>query len=560
MDKALDMGKASATGSFDLLIGVGGSSLIMAIGTLILAGLLPVEEVGLYGMALIPSSIINYFRDWGVNYAITQQVASLRAAGKEPEIHDVIFSGVFFEIITGIVLSLACFAVAQPLALILSPTDAANLSVYIEIMSLSIFAGAVIAATGAVFTGFERMKLCSLTSILQAIVKTALGPFLIVLGFGVLGAVFAAMASFVFSGVVGIIIVYFALFRPLRKSKIGRCDVKQTLKAMLSYGLPLTVSNTVFGVLPQVFAFTMAIYAGPSMMGNYYAAFYSSVLLMFISTPITTVLFPAFSKLNIDKERELVKTVFVSSVKYTAMLLVPATLLLMTLSAPLIGFLFPRDGILSALFIANAVLKFPYAPLFLVLLSITNLLVLFGSISVGTFQTGIGKTKQIMKQSLASLAVGLPLAYLLVAYLASIGGASYAIIGGILGTLISTIPAIVWSLHWSWKQYRVKADFTVSAKIFFASLIASLATYLVISFVNFPGYLVMLVCGFAVFLVVYLTSAPLLGAVNRVDISNFEAMFSSMGIFSKVLRIPLLFMQKMCEATEPKSMFATSSE
>ena len=194
MDKALDMGKASATGSFDLLIGVGGSSLIMAIGTLILAGLLPVEEVGLYGMALIPSSIINYFRDWGVNYAITQQVASLRAAGKEPEIHDVIFSGVFFEIITGIVLSLACFAVAQPLALILSPTDAANLSVYIEIMSLSIFAGAVIAATGAVFTGFERMKLCSLTSILQAIVKTALGPFLIVLGFGVLGAVFAAVA------------------------------------------------------------------------------------------------------------------------------------------------------------------------------------------------------------------------------------------------------------------------------------------------------------------------------------------------------------------------------
>jgi ABC-type nitrate/sulfonate/bicarbonate transport system permease component len=49
-------------------------------------------------------------------------------------------------------------------------------------MSLSIFAGAVLAAASGVFTGFERMKLNSLTQILQAIVKTALGPLLIVLG------------------------------------------------------------------------------------------------------------------------------------------------------------------------------------------------------------------------------------------------------------------------------------------------------------------------------------------------------------------------------------------
>jgi O-antigen/teichoic acid export membrane protein len=139
MDKALEMGKSSATGSFHLLIGVAGSTVIMAIGTLILAGLLQVNELGLYGMALIPSSIINFFRDLGVNAAMTQQIASLRAAGKESEIHDVIVSGVIFEVISGAVLSLVCFAVAWPLALILSPGNAATLSVYISIMSISIF-------------------------------------------------------------------------------------------------------------------------------------------------------------------------------------------------------------------------------------------------------------------------------------------------------------------------------------------------------------------------------------------------------------------------------------
>jgi len=493
MDKAAEMGKTSATGSFHLLIGVAGSTVIMAIGTLVLAALLSVNDVGLYGMALIPSSIINFFRDWGINSAMTQQIASLRAAGKESEIHDVIVSGVIFEIISGTILSLICFALAEPLALIISPSDAASLSVYISIMALSVFAGAISAAASGIFVGFERMKLNSFTQIFSAIVKTALGPFLVILGFSVLGAVYAAMGSILAGSVVAILIVYFSLFRPLRKCKVGTCDVKRTLKPMLSYGLPLTVSSIVIGVLPQVFAFTMAVYAGKWMMGNYYAAAYFSVLLTFISFPVATALFPVFSKLNPEKEPELVKTVFASSVKYTAVLLVPATMILITLSTPLINTLFPQNGILASLFVVNAEPKFPYAPLFLALSSIVNLLVLVGNISLGTFQTGIGKTNQVMKQSILSLAVGLPLAYLLVSYFYSIGGPSFAVIGGIVGTLIATTPNVAWGLYWSWKKYRVKADFRISAKIFASSAIASVVTYLFINFLSFPGYLITLV-------------------------------------------------------------------
>ena len=54
MSKALEMGKSSATGSFHLLLGVVGSTVIMAIGTILLGMLLPAEGVGLYGMAMIP--------------------------------------------------------------------------------------------------------------------------------------------------------------------------------------------------------------------------------------------------------------------------------------------------------------------------------------------------------------------------------------------------------------------------------------------------------------------------------------------------------------------------
>ena len=93
------------------------------------------------------------------------------------------------------------------------------------------------------------------------------------------------------------------------------------------------------------------------MMGNYYVAGYFAVLLSFISFPVATALFPVFSKIDPEKERDLIKTVFASSVKYTALLLVPATMLLVALSTPLINTLFPLGGLFHSLFVVDAAPK-----------------------------------------------------------------------------------------------------------------------------------------------------------------------------------------------------------
>ncbi len=538
MDKALQMGKSSTTGSFHLLIGVVASTVILAVGTLILAGFLTVDQLGLYGIVLIPATMIGFFRDWGVNYAMTQQIASLRAAGNDSEIRKVIVAGTFFEVITGIVLSLVSLGLALPLAYILQRPEAAG---YIAIMSISIFGGALISAATGIFVGFEKMKFNSFAQIFQSVVKTVLSSFLVIVGFGVIGAVVGNIVSFIAGAIVAILIVYFSLFRPLKRYDIGKIEIWQTLKPLLSYGIPLTVSSIVAGVLPQFFAFIMAIYAGNGMMGNYYAATYFAVLLTFLTFPIATSLFPVFSKLNPEKEIKLVATVFSSSVKFTALLLVPATILIMTVSTPLVGTLFGT--------------KFPFAPLFLTLSSIINLYVVFGNISLNAFQTGIGKTRQVMKQSLLSLAVGLPLAYLLVSQLTTLGGATlgqfYAVIGGILGILISSIPGMVWGLIWAWRNYDAKADFKVSAKILAASSLAALATLAILIIFAGTPYWFLLIIGVVVFLLVYFVSAPLIGAINRADIYNLTSMVSGLGPISKIINYFLLKMRRL--AKEPSN-------
>jgi hypothetical protein len=45
-------------------------------------------------------------------------------------------------------------------------------------------------------------------------------------------------------------------------------------------------------------------------------------------------------------------------------------------------------------------------------------------------------------------------------------------------------------------------------------------------------------------LLVYLVTAPLIGAVNKADVDNMRGMFSGLGIVSTVLELPLRIMEK----------------
>jgi hypothetical protein len=138
------------------------------------------------------------------------------------------------------------------------------------------------------------------------------------------------------------------------------------------------------------------------------------------------------------------------------------------------------------------------------------------------------------------------MAWFMVGYFGSIGGASFAVVGGILGTLFAIIPATAWGLYWCWKNYNLKADFGVLAKIFLDSLIASIISYLFVAFTVLP-YIILLVGGFIIFVVVYLVAAPLLGAINSTDVENFKSMFSSLGFISKIFGIPLISWKKCAD-------------
>lgn len=525
MQKALEMGKVSATGSFQLFIGVAASTMIMAISAIILGWLLTQEEYGLYSIALIPSYMAILFTDWGISAAITKYTASFRAENNEGQIYEIVTAGVLFETTTGVTLSAILFSLSSFIAsTVFQKPESSPL---IAISSVSILAGTILAASQSSFIGFEKMELNSLTTIFQAIVKSVASPVLVFLGFGTLGAVLGYTVSFLAAAALSLAILYFSIIRKLKAKNPARAHILKTLKEMFRYGFPLSISSIVSGFRVQFYAFMMAIYCTEAMVGNYHIAVQFATILTFLTTPISTVLFPAFSKINPKNENALLQTVFASSIKYTAIILIPATTAMMVLSKPMIGTLFGE--------------KWAYAPYFLTLYVVSNLFVIFGHLILGSLLQGLGETRMQMNLSLITLAFGVPLAFLLIP--------SMGIVGLILTSITSGIPSMFLGLYWIWKKHGVKPDFNASIKILGASAIAALTTYLTLNVMAFAHWME-LACGLATFLATYLITAPLIGAISASDIKNLKAMFSNLKIISKLFSIPLTAMEKLAKTHE----------
>jgi O-antigen/teichoic acid export membrane protein len=493
----------------------------MAVGTIIIGLYIMEGDYGLYAIALIPATTLLLFQDWGVGAALTRICAQGKMASKEADLRKVIIVGLVFEVVTGLLLTVfSLFSASFLASRVFGKPESAFL---IVLVSVSILSTSVFSAVNSVFIGFEQMKLVSLALLCQAIAQTVVSPLLVYLGYGALGAVlgytFASIAASLFS----VVLFFFAIFRKIKPVNTSdTAKFSETLKPMLHYGIPLAIATILSGLLTQFYSFMMATLSNTVMIGNYKVATNFTILLTFFSVPISTVLFPAFSKLNPKKEKHLLKTVFASSVKYTAFLLIPATMALIVLSQPIIGTLYGA--------------KWSFAPPFLALGVLGNLLVFFGNISIANLLSAVGETKLLMKMNILTILIGVPLAFLLIP--------SMGITGVIIGPVIAGAPSLFLSLYFVWKHYEIKLDFKASTKIFLAS---SLATAIVYLFLNFftVAYWLKLAAGLILFITVYLHSAPLIGAINQVDVSNLRALLSGLGIISKLLETPLTLMEKI---------------
>jgi len=521
MSKAAEMAKVSAKGSFHLLWGLVISTVISSVATIFVARLLGSDLYGLYGIVLIVPSLIGVFRDWGINSAMVRYTAQFRSEGRLTEVRSIIVSGIIFEIVLGVGLSAVCFGLSGYLAA--TVFNRPEITPLIQIGSISILASGLINASTAAFVGVEKMELNSLMLVFQSITKTVIMIALVVLGFGSSGAVIGYTVGIVTAGLIGMVLVW-TQYRHLPKLSNAKLHIRAYINTMLSYGVPLSISAIISGFQLQFYSFLLPIYyvTDNTAIGNYGIASTFVVLIGFFATPIATMLFPAFSKLNPEKDKQILLSVFQFSVKYASLLVVPVAALVMCLSGPAVSTLFGETYLT--------------APLYLALLSITYVFPAIGSLSVTNFISSQGKTTFILYLTLLSAAIGLSLGYILIMQL--------GVLGLIIASTAAGIPSTIVSLIWIRKHYGLTIDWSSSVKILLSSTIASLLTYFLIMELGFSS-LIRLLVGIVFFAFVFVVMVLFTRTISKEDIENLRGMVSGLGIIGKIINLALNLFDKI---------------
>jgi O-antigen/teichoic acid export membrane protein len=519
VSKAISLARTSTRGGFNLFWGVAASSIISALGVIFVARILSPSEYGLFAIALIAPNLIQIIRDLGIDQATIKYTAQYNQENKPANIKNVLAAEITFELLLGSVLSVVSYLLSGFLATTIF--NRPEITSLIQMASLAIFGHSLLKAAQSAFIGYEKMEYHSTILIIQSALKTGLMVLFVLLGLGAYGAVIGHATAYLIAGLTSIILLYKIIYKKIHKEN-RKLDFFVTIKNMLRYGLPISGSMIFNGFLTQFYSFLIAIYLSDQIVGNYQAAINFSVIVTFFVTPVTTTLFPVFSKVNPEKEPEILRSVFRSSVKYASLLVVPATFMLMALSKPAVYTLFGT--------------KYEYTPLYLAIYIIFYLYTAFGYLSSGNILKGQGKTQLHFKITLIKSLIGVILSLTLVPI--------FGIFGFLATFLVAEIPSLIIILWWIKKHYNATIDWGSSIKVLLSAATAAAITFAVTNLLNLANWLILII-GAVIFLVAYLVTAPLMGAINHADIKNLKEMLKALGPLAPIFNIPLYLIEKL---------------
>jgi len=512
-------------GSFFLFIGKSLSTVIMAVGSIIVARLLGPENYGLYTLAMIAPSLLIPLSDLGISSALTRFSARFRSEGENRKVLALIKAGVGFKVISSMLLSLALLLLSGTIAtgLLRRP----EISFLIRFTSLYLLGQAVLMIIDSVFIGLDKMEKSCLLMNIQAIIKAVASPLLIIVGMGAIGAILGAGFGVFLAAVTGGAILLFHIYPILhRHNQTENINFSEAVKLMISYGAPLYLSTIILTLLMQYRNFILALFASNTEIGNYTTAMNFSILITLISYPIVTALFPAFSKLGVSEEHDAVKRMFNAAVKYTSLLVIPSSLVIAIFSKELVDLLYGLQFQLAPTYLTFYILRFLFAGL--------------GMFVLGSFFNGQGDTKATLRMNLINLCLSVPLALILTSH--------YGILGLLVSILAAQFLSTAYGLLLANQKYKMTIDPIASIRIAIASLSSTLITYIFITFVAIPDHIFKLVVGGSLFLTSFLGFAPLFGAINKQDIDNLNELTKGIPLIYQIARAILYLENKIVAA------------
>ena len=515
MDKRFsDMIQNSAKGSLILIIGQAASTLISALGSILVARIIGSSSYGLIAIAQIPINIADIFIQNGVSQAIINFIVEARSEGEEDKISGIIRAGFIINLLLGLVATSGLYFLAGYLSNQVYGNPA--LQQLIQILSFSVLARAFMSTSASVLIGFEDMNQRNLINILYAVLKSIIGPVLVYLGYGVVGAAYGRMTPYLVASVIAFILVY----RALGNNTISTVSDMENFRRIISFSYPLFFSNLLSRSLTKALNFILPLYVSATLMGNYSAATTFTMLITFFMTPISTASFPLFSKLK--PEDSVFEYVFQNVIKYETMIVYPIATAVIGLSNHLVQILYGND--------------YPNTPFFLQILMLNYIFVGFGNAASIRLLNSQKQTQVALRRTFLYLSFGIPIGLYLIP--------KYGIVGFQVTNLLAPVGGLFYVLWWIKKNMGINVDIKSTLKIFISSLFGYSACLILTSIIDLNPVFELLAGG-AILALVYLISLLLSGALTKSNISDIYSIVSRYKAIKWFIEPTFMFIKKL---------------
>jgi O-antigen/teichoic acid export membrane protein len=191
---------------------------------------------------------------------------------------------------------------------------------------------------------------------------------------------------------------------------------------------------------------------------------------------------------------------FKLSVKYSSLLIIPASLVVAVLSKEAVYILYGS--------------QYQLAPSYLFLYMLSYLWAGLGMFVWSSFFNGQGDTRTTLRIYLVYFAVTIPMAFVMTLL--------YGVSGQIISLLITEFLFNMYALFLAHKKYKVTVEWVSFVRIVGASLSSALLVYIFITFASVLNPIFKLAVGGFIYVVSFLALAPLLKVISKEDIRNLD--------------------------------------
>ena len=438
--------KALRSGSFFI-----SSKIISAVVTLLLliflARYLKPVDYGIYTIVIALYTLLGMGGNFGMGTALRKKLSEKEVSRERMK--ELVSNGFA---IAGII-SLIIMVIGIAISGVLASAVYHNTSMYypIIIAAVCVLLSVLFNLSVAVLVGLGSTRHSSIANIVYAISQAIFVVALVLLGYGVLGAVAGLAISLLIGFVYAILHIYgnIGTFVPRFKKAISR--------ELASFSIPVVTSNIAISGTTSLAILLLGVFATTAVVGSYGAAYKLGRFFELIMTSMTFVILPAFSyTLTNESISKKIAGIYNNSVFYAFVFLLPILAYAVATTKPLTRLLFGS--------------AYVGAPLYFAFISVGTVIGLIGSFA-GQLIIGNGDTKRFMKYQLVVVLAEVALLAILVPY-EKVAGALIAVfaVGPILMDLLY-IKALrsQFSIRMEWKRL---GRLTLSAIMLFIVLFA----------------------------------------------------------------------------------------